>query len=590
MNLLCTALFSCLLALLSVVAEGKPSPCARLGPAFPYPTQLASSHSFRRSLDLLSYRIGAALKDPTSGIDAENVTFSLNLYTVTDEKPIYEYHHVATRFQGSLPKGGLNGDSVYRTGSISKVFAVYTFLAAEGFKYFQDPITKYIPELAAIPVQNEIDQPRWDEVTVGSLATHLSGIFSDVTVPDLSQDPTLPIPNGAFPPIGPNDRMRCGFFPPLHQCSRKEIFDGLKLKHPIYQAFSSSPAYSNTAFTLLAFALEKITGKSFEKVMDEEIVKPLGLTRTSLEHPIEDSWGVIPFNNSLAWWNISIGLESPAGGVYSTSNDLARFGRSILGSALLKPVDTRRFLNPASSVGVLDGSVGIPWEIYRTTEPRIIDLTTKGGSIGLYNSHMILVRDFNIGVTVLAAGNRARFTKEALADLFVETLIPRIEEEARREAYRHYAGKYHAPGRNSSIVLGVDRNQPGLVIESFVSNGTDMIALVKSLFASDQSSTMSLRLHPTLLKAESECPRSMNSNSCVDLSFRAVLDEQTVASHDENRNQQVIGGLCKGQWFEADSLVWGRVALDDFKFTVDRGSGNAISLEPRALKVKLYKV
>jgi CubicO group peptidase (beta-lactamase class C family) len=75
----------------------------------------------------------------------------------------------------------VDSHSQYRIGSISKLFTVYTFLIEAGDVKFNDPITKYVPELAAAArhEQNAVDSVDWESVTVGNLASQMSGIGRD---------------------------------------------------------------------------------------------------------------------------------------------------------------------------------------------------------------------------------------------------------------------------------------------------------------------------------------------------------------------------------------------------------------------------
>ena len=75
-------------------------------------------------------------------------------------------------------------DAVYRLGSLTKIFTVYTWLALDGDGKFNDPITKYVPELAAAAGRHgERDDPvryvSWEDVTVGALASQMGGIIRD---------------------------------------------------------------------------------------------------------------------------------------------------------------------------------------------------------------------------------------------------------------------------------------------------------------------------------------------------------------------------------------------------------------------------
>ena len=72
---------------------------------------------------------------------------------------------------------------MFRIGSISKLFTVYTFLLHGGLELWQQPVTDYVPELRQAALESinssNLDSVRWEEVTLGSLASHMSGIGRD---------------------------------------------------------------------------------------------------------------------------------------------------------------------------------------------------------------------------------------------------------------------------------------------------------------------------------------------------------------------------------------------------------------------------
>lgn len=68
------------------------------------------------------------------------------------------------------------------------------------------------------------------------------------------------------------------------------------------------PVYSNVAFTLLAYAVEAHTGKNYTQLLDEYLVRDLGMTNT-IESPGNDSIAVIPPIEST--WGSDYGDASP---------------------------------------------------------------------------------------------------------------------------------------------------------------------------------------------------------------------------------------------------------------------------------------
>ena len=62
------------------------------------------------------------------------------------------------------------------------------------------------------------------------------------------------------------------------------------------------PTYSGLSFVLLSWALSAHSGgKPFEQLLDELLVKPLGLTNTGVS-PGNDSLAVIPPDEN--WWGM----------------------------------------------------------------------------------------------------------------------------------------------------------------------------------------------------------------------------------------------------------------------------------------------
>ncbi|EER28262.1 penicillin-binding protein, putative [Coccidioides posadasii C735 delta SOWgp] len=573
-----------LLLLYGVSARGKPRDCALLGPAFPRPTDLPSSQSFKNDLDRLSRKLAEALESST--INGAESSFSLNIFTVEDEAPIWEYHHVASQFNGTLPAEGLDGDTIYRIASITKLLTVYVLLIESGFEVLDEKITKYIPELAAVPKGVETDTVQWNDITLGALATHLAGILRAATFGDLA--PTIEsshIPEGSFPPLDGEDALSCGYSPQNAPCSRKALLDEVLLRHPVYPPFSA-PIYSNTAFTLLGLALEQIKGKPLEDMMNESVFVPLGLSRTSLLQPKNHSWGIVPVSPMSSFWNVSFGLEAPGINAYSTANDLSRLGRAILNATLLSATDTRRWMKPMTHTGSTSYSVGAPWEIFRVDSPRVIDMYSKSGSVGSYKSLLFLLPDHNVGFTILVAAPGPS-PLYPIASVMTSQLIPALEKEARRQAQMNFAGTYRASGVNSSIILDANDKHHGIGISSWNSNGTDAIEILKTLAGSRNSSdTARVRLFPTQLTRDSICPGSRKS--CTDVSFRLVV-EVVPADADNTGYEGMFSRRCD-HWVLLDGLLYSHISIDEVMITVEKVSGRAVAVEPRAWRFRMDKI
>jgi len=305
---------------------------------------------------------------------------------------------------------------------------------------------------------------------------------------------------------------------------------------------------------------------------------PLCMTGTSIFPPANSSVGAIPngIPDTVTEWSLDLRDETPAGGIYSTSNDLAKLGRAILNSTLLSPAQTRRWMKPVTHTSSLKFSVGAPWEIVRAETPRgVVDIYTKSGSLGVYASLLVLIPDYNFGWVILSAAdnpNTAGAGSQILANSIADAFLPAVESAAKDEAAAVFAGNYTATnGLNSSIAIITDGN-PGLGVQSWITNGTDVFEAFLSfngLTSSDIS--LSIRLYPTNLFQTSPKERA----------FRAVF---------EFLPQMLPNGVFSdcSSWGGVDAILYGNTALDEFLFHFDE-YGKAVSIEPRSLRVILQK-
>ena len=89
---------------------------------------------------------------------------------------------------------------------------MYLYLIEAGDTSFNDPITKYVPELAAYAAKNAEEAEvgvdaigvfDWDAITVGALASHLAGVPRDAA-PGPAQDQLIAKLTGLAPASAQN--------------------------------------------------------------------------------------------------------------------------------------------------------------------------------------------------------------------------------------------------------------------------------------------------------------------------------------------------------------------------------------------------
>ncbi|KAJ5343681.1 Beta-lactamase-related protein [Penicillium brevicompactum] len=545
-----------LLLLASTHAQSTPD-CPILGAAYPAPRALSKDPTFLAATQKISTRLNTA-------IDNENlssVSFALQIFSSHESDPAYGFYLTDDLIKnGNVGVTEVDENTIFRIGSVSKLWTMFLYMTFGGIRYFYEPVSKYVPELrvnqSLAQSTNAIDHIKWDGVTIGELASHQAGVLRDYAFMDLSfQQKTLQIQG--FPALAESQQLTCGN---AHLCDRKGFFDG------ILQSL-----YSNAGYQILGYAMEAILNSSYEKILMDRLIEPLNLTRSSLHTP-DPALAVVPYNESFSFFNFEFGDEASAGAIYSSAKDMSTFGRAILSNKLVDPSVTRQWMKPITHTSSIRQAVGAPWEIYSFSTPRRTDLYTKAGDIGMYSSFIGLSPDHDAGFSVLLAGSNSHQSTAMISEIVSDILLPTLDLVARNQALERFGGTYQlaTDGSNSSITITAD-DSPGLKIESWISNSVDMYATLMSMQKVTDRSAMSIRLQPTGLQTGTR------------IGFAAVIYSQPTPP-----NAGPITGSCFS-WQLLESFIYGNVALSEFEFEVN-DDGNATSVSPRALRITLPRL
>ncbi|WP_416970146.1 serine hydrolase domain-containing protein [Streptomyces sp. 4F14] len=190
----------------------------------------------------------------------------------------------------SVEGHGPDGDVQYRIGSITKTFTAVLVLRLrdEGLIDLGDPLEKH---LAGTGV---------GEVTVAELLAHSGGLAAESPAPWWERTPGTLRPELA------------------------DVLGERPAPHPAGRRFH----YSNPGYTLLGALVEELRGAPWEEVLRREVLEPLGLNRTGArpEMPHAGGWAVHPWADALLPEAVEdLGRMAPAGQLWSTTRDLARF-------------------------------------------------------------------------------------------------------------------------------------------------------------------------------------------------------------------------------------------------------------------------
>ncbi|KAH6887040.1 putative penicillin-binding protein [Thelonectria olida] len=568
-----------------------------LGSILPSPSGLVDSPSVKAMSTSLSSSLLETLQHDYGSFGesaANKSSVSITAVSTEDEQhsPFFNFHFSSPTLNDTMGTKTVTEASIYRIGSISKLFTVYVLLLNLGREYWDHSVTRYVPELrhAASSQGNTeghaVDHVDWDQVSVSSLASQLSGIGRDYANGDVASQGLLWKAVG-LPELPSEDIPKCAGNSSLPPCNRQEYFEGFTKRHPVF-APETTPVYSNAAYRILGYVLQAASGMSFSEGLKSSVLTPLGLTETSAKRPQSRGSWVIPQGDS--GWYQDVGDEAPTAGMFSSSRDLAKFGRAILAHKLLPAIETRRWMKPHSHTASLIFSVGSPWEIWRTksgiTSGRTIDLYTKSGSIGAYNSHLILIPDYGVSVAVLAAGSSSSLAINAATEVALQAIIPTLEKVSRDQACKALCGTYRA-AHNSSLTISADRH--GLVVSRWISRGLDYRAVAQEYAESTGGGRLSaIRLQKTNLESPSGAKHKENGVQRV--AYRAIFDTNGGASdfaQPLSKKSRIFDPTAH-QWSSVDNPMYGEIASDDFLLHLDQ-SGSAVAVEPRISRELLYR-
>lgn len=192
----------------------------------------------------------------------------------------------------------ISEETIFQAASISKSLTAWGVmkLVEEGKISLDESVEKYLTRWH-LPGS----QFNRNEVTIKRLLSHTAGLNIHGYL-------------GAEP-----DRK----IPAVEESLSGEGFMNKELK--IEMLPGNSFSYSGGGYTLLQLVIEEVTGKAFEKYMEEEILKPLGMENSSYRNNIENenmSKGYGYFGQEVPTYNFS---EQAAAGLKTTVPDMMKF-------------------------------------------------------------------------------------------------------------------------------------------------------------------------------------------------------------------------------------------------------------------------
>ena len=244
-----------------------------------------------------------------------NGQFSGAVLIAVKGKIIYKDAVGYANIEDSIPN---TCNTKFRIASFTKPFTVMLILqlVEEGKLKLNGKLTDYLPEFP---------KEKGENITIHQLLTHTAGITGESRIPNL-----IDIEKEYY--------------------SRERLLNCIADRELVYEP-GKGREYSNFGYALLGLVIEKVSGKSYDEVLQEKICQPAGMKNT-----LEDITAQPIENRAIGYnYNYFTGLEEAsfldmsfclgAGQLLSTVEDLYLFDKALYTDKLLNEESKELFFN-----------------------------------------------------------------------------------------------------------------------------------------------------------------------------------------------------------------------------------------------------
>lgn len=315
-------------------------------------------------------------------------------------------------------------NSIYQIASLAKQFtaAVILKLQEQGKLSVKDKVSKYYP-----------GYPNGDKITIHHLLSHTSAIYNYT-------DNKVFMAGDQSKPVALDSMIR--------------LFKDQPLAFEPGSRFS----YSNSGYTLLGYIIEKVTGKSYQFVLNKLILKPLGLRYSGYDYmALSDSNKT---NGYLQYGSGGFKIANPVhpsilyttGALYSTTGDLYKWHRALMGTRFLSGASLQMLYTPNA------GRYGYGWQIDSLYNKKRV---SHSGNVAGFKSHINRIPEDDICVIILSNSMNSQpgpLSMICLAILYQQPYQLPIEKKYIKltdDILRQYTGLYQFnPQLSMTFTLG----------------------------------------------------------------------------------------------------------------------------------------
>ena len=265
---------------------------------------------------------------------------------------IYKEAFGFANFEWQIPN---SLDTKFRIGSVTKSFTAMLVLqlVEQGKLKLDDPVGNYLPDFQNSPKS---------KITINQLLTHTSGLPDYNNVPEFFR------------------AVQSGYL------SEAEIIKRISNYDLLFEP-GAKFGYSNDGYRLLGAIIEKVTNKSYEQVLQDNILTPLKMKNSGYSRRTKVlEKRASGYRKTLAGLeNAPFYTESAAAGMYSTAEDLLLFDEALYSDKLLsqKSKDLMWQIVPSGNA--------YGWQVSKKDE--LLTIMTEGAVFGFFARVVRLPKD-----------------------------------------------------------------------------------------------------------------------------------------------------------------------------------------------------
>lgn len=312
----------------------------------------------------------------------------------------------------------------FRIASNTKQFTACAILKLqeEGKLHTSDNMLKYIPDY---PTHGHT-------ITIEQLLTHTSGIRDFSSSEGFSE-----IENNEY--------------------SKEEFINYFK-NLPIVGIPGEQYHYSNSAYFLLGYIIEKVSGKSYGEYLENSFFQPLGMANTFFDFPtktVQDralGYAQLSADEFTTCKEINMSIPFAAGGLVSTVHDMCLWYQALKNGKVVNKENLKKAHSPYQLNNDSYTRYGYGWDIGTLAGSQII---AHGGAISGYYSTLVYLPNENILAVVLTNCNWMDATFFDLATRMASVALDKIyykNTPLSNLVLEAYEGIYKTESKSKTII------------------------------------------------------------------------------------------------------------------------------------------